>query len=145
MNWGVRIVILYSGFVAMIVLLVSLTMRENVDLVAKDYYEQELKYQDRIDQIERTRLLNEQLTWETKDGVIAFDFPEAFSAKDLQGKISFFMPADATKDKEWPVQVNEQGMQEIPLNGLSKGVYKMQVFWNASGTDYYNEGVIRVN
>ena len=44
-NWGWRIVILYSGFVLLILFLVYKTTTVNDDLVTTDYYAKELKFQ----------------------------------------------------------------------------------------------------
>jgi len=41
MNWGLKITLLYVGFVAMILTLVFKASGEKVDLVTKDYYAQE--------------------------------------------------------------------------------------------------------
>ena len=58
MNWGLRIIILYLSFVALIVTLVSLCMGRKVELVSKDYYKQELEYQGKIDAIKNEGALN---------------------------------------------------------------------------------------
>ena len=41
LGWGYKITILYVGFVAMMVVMVSLTMRQKVDLVSKDGVKQQ--------------------------------------------------------------------------------------------------------
>ena len=59
MNWGTRIIIMYVGFVALIITLVVVSMRQQVDLVTPDYYAKELKYQTNID---KTKNYNELKT-----------------------------------------------------------------------------------
>ena len=49
MNWGHRIIILYVGFVLLIGTMVYLSSRENVDLVSSDYYDQEIKFQSKME------------------------------------------------------------------------------------------------
>ena len=57
MNWGYKILIVYIVFIAGIVTLVYKSSVQNQDLVVNDYYDQELKYQDKIDAVLRTNNL----------------------------------------------------------------------------------------
>ena len=50
-SWGTKIATLYIGFVGLIILMVSMSMRQRVDLVSEDYYNRELAYQDKINEI----------------------------------------------------------------------------------------------
>jgi hypothetical protein len=58
MNWGLRIVLVYIGFVAMILTLVFKARSEKIELVAPDYYEQEIVYQNRIEALQNMRSLS---------------------------------------------------------------------------------------
>ncbi len=55
MNWGVRITILYSSFVLFMSTMVYMCTRQHFDLVAPDYYAQELQYQKVIDGTNNTK------------------------------------------------------------------------------------------
>jgi hypothetical protein len=143
MNWGIRIIILYTAFIGMILTLVGLTMRQKVDLVSKDYYEQELKYQDRIDRINHTAALEQQLTWRITDSMLRIQFPRSTGAVS-QGAIVFFRPSDVSCDTSINIHHDPSFMQSIPLQQFTKGYYKMQVTWNAPGGTFYNEGVVRI-
>lgn len=55
LNWGAGIAVLYMGFVAMIVLLVVMSMRQKIDLVTDEYYAEELLFQGKIDKIKRAK------------------------------------------------------------------------------------------
>ncbi|MBW7914094.1 MAG: FixH family protein [Taibaiella sp.] len=48
-GWGSRIALLYGGFVVLIAALVTGSMRQDFDLVADDYYQQEIAYQNVLD------------------------------------------------------------------------------------------------
>ena len=52
-NWGYKITVFYLVFIAGIMYLVIQSSRQKMDLVTTDYYAQELKYQDKIDQSKR--------------------------------------------------------------------------------------------
>ena len=145
MSWGYKITVLYVGFILLIISMVALTMREKVDLVSKDYYEQELKYQDKIDKVNRTNALKRSLTWKIKTDSLILEVAEQFKAEKINGSIFLFRPSDAALDKTIPVEMNSSGMQVISTDQLKKGIYKMQVSWEAKGEEYYNEGIIQVN
>jgi len=51
MSWGKKITILYIGFVLLIVSMVTISASHKIELVSKDYYAQELDYQQKINAI----------------------------------------------------------------------------------------------
>ena len=145
MSWSYRITILYVGFVVLIISMVVLAMRQNVDLVAKDYYDQELKYQNKIDVINRTLELSESLSWEVKQGELSLKFPSQFKGQHIEGSIYFFRPSNAVLDQTIVIVTDTSGIQSISTKELMKGAYKMQVSWSVNNNTYYNEGIIQVN
>lgn len=144
-SWGYKITILYVGFVALIVCMVTMAMRQKVDLVSKDYYEQELKFQDKLNKTNRANALKEPLTWEIKQGVLQLKFPQQFNGQKINGSICFFRPSDASLDKTITIQADTAAVQIISTHQLKKGVYKMQISWEVNKEEYYNEGIIQVN
>lgn len=145
LSWGFKIGILYASFVLLILTMVSLTMRENVDLVTKDYYAQELAYQDKINTVSRTMALGEALTWEVKQGVLTLKFPSQFANEQIQGNIYFFRPSDASLDVTVDLPSNRDSITSVATTSLKKGVYKMQINWAVGKEKYYNEGIIHIN
>ncbi len=145
LSWGIKITVLYVGFVLLIVTMVGLTLREKVDLVAKDYYVQELNYQDKINQVSRANALEQPLTWEVQPEALVLKFPRQFKSNEIAGSIYFFRPSDASMDTTVYVTVDTSGLQTIVTAKLNKGVYKMQVNWEADKQTYYNEGIIHIN
>lgn len=145
LSWGIKITVLYAGFVILIVTMVGLTMREKVDLVSKDYYAQELSYQDKINKVNRANALEQPLTWEVQPGSVVLKFPGQFENGEILGSINFFRPSDASMDTTVHVSVDTTGAQIISTAKLNRGVYKMQVNWEANKQTYYNEGIIRIN
>lgn len=144
MNWGFKISILYGGFILLIVTLVTLSMKQKVDLVSEDYYQQELDFQQKINQRERTEKLTTQLTWNVTNKQLELQFPAEFKGHVKQGKIFFFRPSDAVLDQHILLQKDTATVQHFVLNQLKKGVYKMQVSWEVNSTEYYNEGFIQI-
>lgn len=139
MNWGKRILILYVAFMVMILVMVFRTMNENVDLVSKDYYQQELKFQQQIDRSQQSQSLAEQPKVQVKNGAVEIKFPESLAKEKLTGKIDFYRPSDSSKDLKFEIQTDSTGTQFVPATNMLTGVYNVQLTWEASGKNYYNE------
>jgi nitrogen fixation protein FixH len=139
MSWGTRIAILYGAFVAMIVFMVFRTMKENVDLVSPDYYQQELKFQEQIDRQNQSATLEQQPTVEVSATYVTVRFPAAIAAEDHSGTIRFYRPSDSSKDFATPLQLDSSGVQMVASDKFIKGFYEAQLTWSAGGKNYYNE------
>jgi hypothetical protein len=144
-SWGYKIAMLYVGFVALIVFMVSMAMRQKVDLVSKDYYEEELKFQDRIDKTNRANSLQQPLTWEINNEILSLKFPQQFKNKEISGSVYFFRPSDVTLDRTYAIPADTVSSRSLSLKDLKKGLYKMQINWEVNNEEYYNEGIIQVN
>lgn len=144
MNWGTKITILYIGFVILIVSLVFISATNKSELVAKDYYEQELRYQDRIDALNNEKQLEVTINYEIVDQFIVLDFLKSEIKKDFKGEILFFRPSDATKDLKIDLVFDEEGEQIISKSKLSKGVYKICISWQNDKKSFYKEAIIKI-
>ncbi len=144
-SWGIKITAVYIGFVVFILCMVMMAMRQNVELVSTDYYEQELKFQEKINKAKRSNELKDPLTWVVEEDQILLKIPSQFSGQEVKGNIYFFRPSDATLDKNIPIQPDTNTIKTISLEKLKKGLYKMQINWEVNKIEYYNEGIIQVN
>lgn len=139
MSWGIRITILYVAFSAMILFLVFKTMNEKVELVSSDYYQQELQYQDRIDQQQQSGTLAEQPKVAITGNNVRLQFPETLAKETISGTVKFYRPSDSSKDFSTALKVDSSGTQFFPITNLEKGIYQLQLTWSAEGKNYYNE------
>lgn len=144
-SWGIKITFLYLGFVMLILIMVTMAMQQKMDLVADDYYEQELHYQERIDKQKRTNELSEQLSWEVSNGKLKIKFPQQFKSQLITGKIHFFRPSDSRLDKNIFIPADASLIKSIEINDFKKGAYKIQFDWQVNKVKYYNEGFIQFN
>jgi hypothetical protein len=144
MNWGWKIVVLYSAFVVMTLSMVVYFMRQKVDLVADDYYKQEIEYQDQIDKISNAKALKEPIGYgyDMKNRTIKLSFPQAHLTQELRGKINFYRPANADEDKEFDIRPEASGAQIISVSDLNKGLWKIKIYWTAGGKEFFDEKVV---
>ncbi|NJN27244.1 MAG: FixH family protein [Cyclobacteriaceae bacterium] len=141
MNWGWKIVLLYGLFVIMTLTMVVFFMRQQVDLVADDYYKQEIAYQGQMDKLTNANNLKESLeiNYAAERKAITVQFPEKHIGASLKGNIQLYRPSNADEDQLVEVKPSENGEQLISVSGLSRGLWKIKISWTAHGEEYYNE------
>jgi hypothetical protein len=144
MSWGWKIVVIYVLFVIMTLSMVFYFMGQKVDLVAEDYYKQEIEYQDQIDKMNKTKLLKQAVGFEysTTDRMVKISFPTDHIEKGLNGNIHFYRPSNADEDKNFTIAPGVAGEQKIGVGSLSKGLWKVKISWSSAGEDFYDERVV---
>lgn len=144
MNWGIRITLLYACFVALIVSMVIIASGSKSELVAKDYYAQELNYQQRIDAIANEKALAESVMHELDAEGVTLFYPLTERQSDFSGEVIFFRPSDSSKDVKIKLEFDGKGRLFVSKNILSKGLYKMCISWHNKGKNFYKEEVINL-
>lgn len=139
-SWSYRITFLYLGFVAIIVSLVVISSRNGEELVAKDYYAQEIQYQQRLDAINNEKSLSESIVHSVSEEGITLTLPANFVK--VNGELYLFCPSDSKKDIRFPLDFNAEGKQIIKRSAISKGAYKMKLSWSDGVKEYFREEVI---
>jgi len=145
-QWPVGIAIIYTSFVLILVAFVIYSRYQQVDLVTDDYYDQEIKYQQQINRIDRARSLSEPVNWifEKKNKSLMIRFPTEFDPGQVRGNILFFRPSDAKQDKLVALNLSSDGTQLISTENLTPGFWKIKIFWYVDKKDYYKEGILVV-
>ena len=134
-NWGLRIVVLYMGFVVFMLTLVYKCTQQKFDLVSKDYYAKELAYGGIIEGHHNKSILETPVSVGLGDGGVQIQLPA--SQKGLQkGMVLFYRPSDAGKDVEMAFNSISH---TVPLAKFSKGVYKVKITWENKGKQYFDE------
>ena len=144
-NWGTGIVITFIVFMAITLSTVVYLMNQDVDLVADNYYEKEIKYQQQIDKVERTSLLEEKPSIIYDGNAVTIGFPSKLMNKELTGEIFCYRPSSPLLDFKVVMQLDENGKQIIPAEKLEKGYWRFMLDWKFDGKDYYNEEMIFIN
>jgi len=101
MNWGWKIVVLYSGFVVMTLGMVFYFIGDKVDLVADDYYKQEIAYQNQIDKMSNSQALEQPLEIDLDRETLTakIRFPMEHASAGLRGTVQLYRPANSDEDK----------------------------------------------
>lgn len=138
-SWGYRVMFLYVGFAGLIIYFVTRSMNEKVDLVTPDYYAQELKFQDKIESINRNNELTSALSIDYSDAGIIITYPSDLQNKTITGAINIFRPSDKSKDQTIEITPDKEMKQTINTTSLSKGMYRIKVDYEVDGAGYYSE------
>jgi len=143
-SWPAGIAIIYILFVVILLALVIFSSYHSVDLVAKDYYEQEIKYQQQIDRINRADSLSAPVSWhhDKEQRLVTIQFPMELIADDVEGNILFFRPSDAKQDKLMAIRLSSKNIQTISTQHLIPGLWKLKIFWQIDQKDFYAEGIL---
>lgn len=138
MNWGYKILFVYTAFVAGILFMVFKSSSQKFDLVTPDYYAKELKYQDKIDEMNRVSALSAPVKCELKNDGLLVEFPKDFAGKKLTGEAVLYCPSDESRDikKEFAVQ---DELLVLPLASVKSGLYELHLSWQEGGVTYYFE------
>lgn len=140
MNWGKWIIVAFVLFAGFIATLVTVCMRQDVNLVSKDYYKEELAYQSQIVRISNARGL------EVKPEIkIAGDFLEISFAglNELnQGEVKLFRPSSADMDRTFELKNNSGNTQRFNISEIQTGMYKVKMTWTMGGKEYYIENIV---
>jgi hypothetical protein len=143
MNWGYKILCVYVVFVAGISFLVYKSSSQKMDLVTTDYYAKELKYQQRIDETSRGNSLSGPVKYSVKNDGVDILLPGEFSGKTVSGDMVLYCPAD--EDKDVKQHFSTQGTAiSLPVHGIKKGYYNLQLSWQADGVSYYFEAKVHI-
>ena len=138
LSWGYKIAFVYIGFVAFIGILVYKASNQKFDLVTQDYYEQELKYQQVIDQAANTSKLSTPVVVERREGALKISLPDEMKSKKKHVEFYLYHAADAKKDFRRSFQLDENELTQALPAGMS-GMYELKLSWEAEGVKYYFE------
>ncbi|HAS39983.1 MAG TPA: hypothetical protein DCS93_05860 [Microscillaceae bacterium] len=140
MSWRYKITGVIVVFVSFIMFLVVKAMRQDdIHLVAKDYYKQEIEYQNEINKLRNVQNLKESFNLEyvAEHQMFRVKFPKSVT----KGEIMFFRPSDARKDFKIPVEAGQDGVQLIPMKDrkMDKGFWRLKIDWQDAQKKYYVE------
>jgi len=145
-TWGIGIAVFYSAFVIVILGLVFFATLQRFDLVADSYYEDGVKYQQRIDQkkLAESDEYKIDVSYIGSTRTLEIAFPVAIAPDSILGNVVLFRPSNAALDRKWDIVVGPGNRQAIDLRDARDGVWKIMVYWKAGDTELYSEKSIYI-
>jgi len=139
MTWGQKLIGVFMVFAAGMIYMVYRCMHVNTDLVSKEYYKDELKYQDIIDGTTTANALSGPVQLIQQDEMITVQLPAEMKNEKVLGNIWFYCAADANKDRHIPIATNRDAVQQINRKMLLPGMYTVKFDCMSNNKHYYAE------
>jgi hypothetical protein len=139
-NWGHKIILVFALFVGLIATLVYKSVHTNFELVTKEYYKDELVYQQVIDGKNNANKLAGITTVTSDQQYVHITLPGEMKNQELKGNIWFYCAANANKDRRFQLTPDASGKQAFNKNDFLTGEYLVKVQWEKNdGQQFYSE------
>lgn len=143
MSWGHKILLAFTGFAGLIGFLVYSCMQHNFELVSKNYYNDEIAYQQLIDGSNNASKIS-TVHISQAGNAITILMPAELNGKIIKGEVWFYCPDNAANDLRLPLHVNVNGKIDIPLSMLAKTSYQVRINCTANDERFYYIQVLTI-
>jgi len=140
MNWGKWIVVSFILFAVFIGVLVTVCLRQDISLVATDYYKQELDYQKQIDRDKSTHALAVKPNISVINNTLLISFRDFNRLQN--GELKLFRPSNAASDFIIELKPTADSVLTFDIQNRERGMYKAQMKWSMNDQQYYLERTI---
>lgn len=137
-NWGTKIFLSFVGFAGFMGYLVVMSFQENIDLVTEDYYGEELKYEQRMSQMNNANNLESKVIIRSGIDNYLITFPQEIIGS---ASIHFYKPDNKKYDRVYDL-IDHEGSFQVLKKDLFPGKYRVKVSWEVEGKKYYHEEII---
>jgi hypothetical protein len=145
LNWGHKLTIGFTLFAGMMIYLVVQCMNTRYDLVSKEYYKDELQYQQIIDDATRANRLSSPATIAQVDDQLVLQLPAEMQQQSVTGSVLFYSVDNSQKDKQVALQLNDHATQTIDSRLFTKGKYTAKIKWQNNNQEYYTEVPVTIH
>lgn len=139
MNWGNKLLVTFIVFGAFMSFMVYKSLTAKFELVSKEYYKDELAYQQVIDGTKKTNALVGKVTIVHEKKFISIQLPKELNGEAVNGKIWFYCAADASKDRKFDLKPDANGKQLFEENMFFPVNYTIKIDWTSNKEHYYHE------
>src|SRR5205809_712763 len=130
------IIAYFAVAIAGIAVFVSWSVRQNMDLVRKDYYVEGVQFQKHLDQLNRAREQNWMpgCSYDRARDIIVISLSHPTSS--LFDNVQFYRPSDVRLDKNIALSLSSAGVQEIDAHAFPAGICKVRINWTSNANEY---------
>lgn len=142
--WPAGIIVAFAVFITATATLIVVATRNRMELVTHDYYEQELRYQQQMDRIGRTRALRSKIKV-VQDAVrhrLTIQLPSEHVGHHAMGRIYFYRPSAAGQDQQMELEPDSRGEQSVDVGQFAPGLWKVRVFWTVGDAEYFSDKTV---
>jgi nitrogen fixation protein FixH len=137
--WPYSIIGFFALAIVAAIIWVVFCIGHGTDLVAGDYYEQEVQYQMQIDRVEQARSLADEasIVYDAGAARIQIRLPREHALTPLQGTVHLYRPSEARLDQTFSLEVSDEGVQQIDTSRLKPGLWDVRLQWHSGGREFF--------
>ena len=132
--WPLGLTLTISFFAIVLLAFVAWSTTQRVDLVAEDYYEQELVFQDEIDRRQRSADPAHRPEVDLTERTLVVSFPST-GLPDV-GEIKLYRPSNSDLDRTFEVALDPEGRQRIDLDDAAVGAWWLELRWTIGDEEF---------
>jgi hypothetical protein len=141
MNWGKWIVVSFVAFATFIGFLVTVCVRQDINLESKEYYKEELAYQQQLDRKQNASELEYKPEFSIDNNrnlKLTFQFLNRVES----GQLILFSPSNPEQDAHFQIQSRGTKEQLFDVSKMNGGHYKARMKWTMDGKEFFVEETI---
>ena len=141
MNWGVKITLAFIVFAIIMIIMVVISINQDVNLVAQDYYKQEIAYESQIERIKNAKNLDfpPSIDFDKEVNSVVITFPFSLGSQIQAGTVLLYRPSDQRKDVKAKLTLDHNNQFKISMTDRKKGKWLVKLTWSDSQKEYYYE------
>src|ERR1044071_4189553 len=136
--WPLGIILGSFLFVGIFAAFVVIACMHKSELVSENYYDQEIKFQKRIDSTSRALQLTPIFAvYNLGTKILTITLPHEHAGQKITGEIVLYRPSAAGQDRRVALAPDASGNQIVNVADAAHGLWRIRVQWNVAGLDYY--------
>lgn len=134
-NWGTGILIFLILFLMACAAFIIFAMRQDVNLVHKDYYEKGVDYTDKMNVDVRSIPFEDKIQIDDENEYLLIRFDESMVTEIDSGNVLLYRPSSSKQDVSFPFVFSGNTLK-IPRKNLISGRYILKLSWYSEGLKY---------
>ena len=137
--WPISIIAFFTIAIIGCGTFITFCSRHPADLVASDYYEQEVRYQGQIDRLQHAQqpTASAAVTYDPTTKVISISLPKQAAQTKPSGSIQLYRPSATDLDRQIKLAIDDSGVQKVDASSLLPGLWKVRVSWTVEQEEFY--------
>lgn len=137
--WPISIIAFFSIAIIGCGTFITFCSRHPADLVAPDYYEQEVRYQGQMDRLQHAQqpATSAAITYDPATKVISISLPPQVAQAKPFGSIQLYRPSATDLDRQIKLAIDDRGVQKVDASSLLPGLWKVRVSWSVEQEEFF--------
>ncbi|MEN9675027.1 MAG: hypothetical protein RIS76_923 [Verrucomicrobiota bacterium] len=140
--WPWALLAFFALLITTIASFVVFAVRQDMELVRPDYYEQELRHDRQMERVRRTAGLAGAITLAPSGNTILVDVPTATRGLKPSGTVHLYRPSDSRLDREVELAPDAAGRMSLDTGSLRPGLWKVRVAWSVGLDEFFREATL---